>query len=173
MTANPFDALGLPARPDLTDEQVRAAWRAIAAATHPDRPGGGDVARYTAATAAYAALRTPWGRSEAWADLAAAGDITAPQPAVPGEDPWPAGTERTGRVLAAGWQLPSALAQLPARIRHGRPLRLLIRAAAAALAALAVLSLIPGQPAAPALVSGLITWFALTSRSDLAPPPDR
>ncbi len=71
MAVNPFDALGLPARPDLTDEQVRAAWRAIAAATHPDRPGGGDVARYTAATAAYAVLRTPWGRSEAFADLGA------------------------------------------------------------------------------------------------------
>jgi hypothetical protein len=51
MAVNPFDALGLPARPDLTDEQVRAAWRAIAAATHPDRRDGGDVARYTAATA--------------------------------------------------------------------------------------------------------------------------
>ena len=36
---NPFEALGLPARPDLPDEQVRAAWRAIAAATHPDRAG--------------------------------------------------------------------------------------------------------------------------------------
>jgi len=32
MNQNPFEALGLPARPDLTDEQVRAAWRAIAAA---------------------------------------------------------------------------------------------------------------------------------------------
>ena len=38
---NPFTALGLPADPHLTDEQVRAAWRAIAAATHPDRPDGG------------------------------------------------------------------------------------------------------------------------------------
>ena len=41
MTHNPFAALGLPARPDLTDEQVRAAWRAIAAATHPDRRTAG------------------------------------------------------------------------------------------------------------------------------------
>jgi len=68
-TADPFAALGLPARPDLTDEQVRAAWRAVAAATHPDRPGGGNPAAYAAASAAYAALRTPWGRSEAYADL--------------------------------------------------------------------------------------------------------
>ena len=87
MAVNPFDALGLPARPDLTDEQVRAAWRAIAAATHPDRPGGGDVARYTEATAAYAVLRTPWGRSEAFADLGLAMDDTSPLPAVPADGP--------------------------------------------------------------------------------------
>ena len=60
---DPFTVLGLPARPDLTDEQVRTAWRAIAAATHPDRPGGGNPAAYAAASAAYATLRTPWGRS--------------------------------------------------------------------------------------------------------------
>ena len=59
---NPFAALGLPERPDLTDEEVRAAWRKIASATHPDRADGGDLARYTAASAAYAELRTPWGR---------------------------------------------------------------------------------------------------------------
>ena len=85
MALNPFDALGLPARPDLTDEQVRAAWRKIAAATHPDRRDGGDVARYTEATAAYAVLRTPWGRSEAFADL---GD-TSPLPAVDDAGPEP------------------------------------------------------------------------------------
>ena len=44
---NPFDLLGLPTDPALTDEQIRAAWRQIAAATHPDRPDGGDLARYT------------------------------------------------------------------------------------------------------------------------------
>ena len=100
-TPNPFRALGLPERPDLTDEQVRAAWRNIAAATHPDRPDGGDLARYTAASAAYAELRSPWGRSEAYADLAdQAGDgpVTAPlvapvpeprsEPAA-APDPWP------------------------------------------------------------------------------------
>jgi hypothetical protein len=66
---NPFQALGLPERPDLDNETVRSAWRAIAAATHPDRPDGGDLARYTQASAAYAVLRDPWGRSEAYADL--------------------------------------------------------------------------------------------------------
>src|SRR6516162_4212359 len=92
---NPFGALGLPERPDLTDEQVRAAWRSIAAATHPDRPDGGDLARYTAASAAYAELRTPWGRSEAYADLADLADQadsepdTSPIPVIPGEEPPP------------------------------------------------------------------------------------
>ena len=38
---NPFEILGLPARRDLTDDQVDAAWRKIAMATHPDRPDGG------------------------------------------------------------------------------------------------------------------------------------
>ena len=179
MAVNPFDALGLPARPDLSDEQVRAAWRKIAAATHPDRPGGGDVARYTAATAAYAVLRTPWGRSEAFADLGATFDDTSPLPAVPlpavdGEGPEPADrpsrSARPSRPARPG-DLIAAVGQLPARIRHGRPLRLVIRGLAAALLSLAVLHLIPGQPAAPALVTGLITWFLLTGRSDLAPPP--
>jgi len=167
MAVNPFDALGLPARPDLTDEQVRAAWRAIAAATHPDRRDGGDVARYTAATAAYAVLRTPWGRSEAFADLGL--DDTSPLPAMDGS-----AVEGDGPVASTGGGRPrdllAAVVQLPARIRHGRPLRLVIRALAAALLSLAVLALIPGQPAAPALVTGLITWFLLTGRSDLAPP---
>ena len=172
MTANPFTALGLPERPDLTDEEVRAAWRAIAAATHPDRPDGGDVARYTAATAAYAQLRTGWGRSEAYADLAAGADDTAPLPAVPA--PLPAVPAPSPSVAPARvpWS-PGAVWLLPSRIRYGRPLHLLIRALAAALLSLAVLNLIPGQPAEPALVTGLILWFLLTSRSDLAPPPER
>jgi hypothetical protein len=70
------------------------------------------------------------------------------------------------------WQ-PGAVWLLSSRIRHGRPLRLIIRALAAALLSLAVLHLIPGQPAAPVLVTGLITWFFLTRRSDLAPPPEQ
>ncbi len=172
MAVNPFDALGLPARPDLTDEQVRAAWRTIAAATHPDRPGGGDVARYTAATAAYAVLRTPWGRSEAFADLGLAADDTSPLPVVEaGAGSVPASRGRSagpGDLLAA---MVAAVLMLPARIRHGRPWRLGLRALAAAVASLAVLALIPGQPAAPALVTGLITWFLLTGRSDLALGP--
>jgi hypothetical protein len=168
MSTNPFEALGLPVRADLGDEQVRAAWRAIAAATHPDRADGGDLARYTAASAAYAELRTPWGRSEAWADVAEQAErpgepVTTPLPVIPGEAPPP----------VPPWQPLTGLGLLPARIRRGRPLRLLIRAAVAALAGLAVLALIPGTPAAPADVGGLVVWFVLTGRRDLAPPPER
>ena len=173
MSANPFDALGLPTRPDLTDEQVRAAWRAIATATHPDRADGGDVARYTAATAAYVTLRTPWGRSEAFADMAAAADGTSPLPIVRGaaeaED-----AEVPDEPLAGPGELIAAFTwQLPARIRHGRPLRLIIRGIVAALGCLGVLAVIPGQPAAPPLVAAVITWFVVTGRSDLAPPRHR
>src|SRR5580693_5787112 len=149
MNPDPFAALGLPARPDLSDEQVRAAWRSIAAATHPDRPDGGDLARYTAASAAYAQLRTPWARSEAYADLVEQAEPdTSPLPPVPA-DAW------------------------PARVRRGRPLRLLIRGAVAAALSLVVLHLIPGTAAAAADVFGLTWWFVLTGRKDLAPPPER
>ena len=164
-TPNPFRALGLPERPDLTDEQVRAAWRNIAAATHPDRADGGDLARYTAASAAYAELRSPWGRSEAYADLADQADdgpVTAPLPPVPGEAP-----------PVPPWQPLLALTQVPARIRSGRPLRLAIRGLIASVLALIVLQLVPGTPAAPADILGLTIWFVLTGRKDLAPPPER
>ncbi len=169
MNTDPFEALGLPARPDLPDEQVRAAWRAIAAATHPDRADGGDLARYTAASAAYAELRTPWGRSEAYADLMEQADLdsepaTGPLPAVPAEDALPGGLPR--HPLAPVWEF-------PARIRRGRPGRLLLRAVIAAALALVVLQLIPGTAAAPADVGGLIVWLGLTARRDLAPPPER
>jgi hypothetical protein len=106
MTTNPFDALGLPARPDLDDEEVRAAWRTLAAATHPDRPDGGDLARYTAASAAYAELRTGWGRSEAYADLTAADDgpVTTPCPPSPRTPETPrSGLDRRSRGGSRSW----------------------------------------------------------------------
>ena len=181
MSPNPFAALGLPERPDLTDEQVRAAWRTIAAATHPDRRDGGDIARYTAAASAYAQLRTGWGRTEAYADVRAGADDTTPLPAAddpaddaandPANDP----ANDTVPEMPLVWpgHLLASVRHLPGRIRHGRPLRLLTRGLAAALASLAVLHLIPGQPAAPALVAGLILWFVRTCPADLAPPPER
>jgi hypothetical protein len=36
-----------------------------------------------------------------------------------------------------------------------------------------MLAQIPGDPAAPMVVAVLITWFAVTGRSDLAPPRHR
>jgi hypothetical protein len=70
-------------------------------------------------------------------------------------------------------QLGWLVRQLPGRIWRGRPLRLLARALVTSLLALAVLHLVGGQPAAPALVTGLVTWFGLTARADLAPPRER
>jgi hypothetical protein len=180
VSPNPFAVLGLPERPDLDDETVRAAWRAIAAATHPDRADGGDLARYTQASAAYAELRTPWSRSEAYADLIEQAWREGryddyPGGTEPGTEPLPvvpAATPLHLRPLSP-LELLLALAWIPSRIRRGRPLRLLIRAALAAGLSLTVLALIPGQPAAPADVAILITWFALTGRKDLAPPPER
>jgi hypothetical protein len=156
---NPFAALGLPVRADLSDAQVRTAWKDIAARTHPDRPDGGDITAYTAAATAYAQFRTSWGRSEAYADLV----VTEPHVPAPESPPtrWPGGGLGPGLLL------------VPPRIRHGRPLRLLARALTAALLSLLVLALIPGQAAGPAVVTGLIVWFILTARADLAPPPGR
>jgi hypothetical protein len=67
MPESPFRALGLDADPGLTDDDVRAAWHRVAAATHPDRADGGDPAAFSAAAAAYSDLRTPFGRGEALA----------------------------------------------------------------------------------------------------------
>jgi hypothetical protein len=157
MTApDPFTVLGLPADPALTDEQVRAAWRKIATATHPDRPGGADPARYAAASAAYAILRTPWGRSEAYADLMAQAAIASP----------PAPRLPARPVLG-----PVAL--LPARIRHGRPARLLLRVLAAVALAVVTVHAGAGGPTTAAVLTGLGVWLALTTRGDLAPPPGR
>jgi hypothetical protein len=154
---NPFAALNLPTDPGLTDAEVRAAWQAIASATHPDRPGGGNPAAYTSAQAAYAQLRTGWGRSEALADLAVLPHI----PAAPAPDPAP-------------WHALSAAAVvLPARIAKGRPWRIAVRAVIAAAAGYAAARLVPGTPSAPADVIGCATWWLLASRADLAPPPGR
>jgi hypothetical protein len=157
---NPFTVLGLPTRPDLTDEQVRAAWRSIATATHPDRPGGGNAQRYAAASAAYAALRTPWARSEACADLTAKPPPAAPATARPGP-------------RAPGVKMAYSVLLLPARVRHGRPLRLLARVLAAAVLALVVARSGAGGPAVAGVLAGLALWLGFTMRADLAPPPGR
>lgn len=138
-----FAALGLPARAGLTDADIHAAWRRLAAATHPDRADGGDPGRFAQAAAAYHLLRTATGRGEALADLTG---------------PATAGT-------AAG------AAGLGSRIRRGRPARLLLRAAAVAAAGAGVIGVAGTRPAAVAVIAGLLTWLVLTARQDLAPPP--
>jgi curved DNA-binding protein CbpA len=144
--ADPFAVLGLPARPEVGDDEVRAAWRRIAAATHPDRADGGDPARFAAAAAAYTTLRTRSGRGEALADLA--------HPGVPGRR----------RPLPG-------LARLPARVRHGRPARLALRLAVVAAAGVAAVAVVGWTPASAAVITGVLTWLLLTARHDLAPPP--
>ena len=117
------------------------------------------MARYTAAATAYAKLRTAWGRSEAYADLATDRPyVPAPAASLP---------------VSPGGRLLRAARLVPARIRHGRPWHLLARALAAAVLSLLVVHLLPGQPSGPAIVTGLVIWFVFTARGDLAPPPGR
>lgn len=167
MTDDPFRALGLRAAPDLPDDEVRAAWRRIAAATHPDREDGGDPQAYRDASAAYALLRTAWGRSEAHADLRAG--IIPAGPAAPARP--------ARRPPRWQWQSPAAVARqvvmLPARIRHGRPGRLALRVLAAVIAGSLVFLPHTGTPATAGLLTGIGTWLLVTGRSDLAPPGRR
>ena len=155
--ADPFRALGLEPRADLTDDEVHAAWRRIASATHPDRQDGGDPERFADAAAAYTVLRTRFGRGEALADL---------------NTVRPAGASGSGgrHVMASSGGRRSAPAlSLLSRVRRGRPGRLALRIlAAVAVAAAAVVAAGP-HPAAPALVTGVATWLVLTARRDLAP----
>ena len=139
MAQDPFQALGLNARADLTDDEVRAAWRRIAAATHPDRDDGGDPGRFAAAAAAYSVLRTGYGRGEAYADLHQGPSVGV------------RGGRSGGRVL------------------RGRPGRLALRVLAAAGVSAGSLAVAGWQPATPALMAGALTWLILTGRHDLAP----
>ncbi len=132
----PFLALGLEARLDVTDDDVRAAWRRIAAATHPDRADGGDPERFAAAAAAYTTLRTRFGRGEALADLRAGS------------------SGRSGALASARRRpgrpgLASAARHLVCRVRHGRPGRLALRVLAACLAGAAAVVVAGGQGAPP------------------------
>jgi hypothetical protein len=147
-TGDPFRVLGLPARADLTDQDVHAAWRRIASATHPDREDGGDPPRFADAAAAYTLLRTRFSRGEALADLSA---------------PAAARAGRRGRVTARR--------QLAGRVLHGRPGRLALRILAAAAVGAGAVAAAGPHPAAPALVAGVATWLVVTARNDLAPAP--
>jgi curved DNA-binding protein CbpA len=213
---DPFTALGLPSRAGLTDDDVRAAWRRLATATHPDRSDGGDPARFAAAAAAYTVLRTRSGRGEALADLAELAGRThrpgrpaagtrrrggtipagrpagpaATQPAVPGRGPGteaddagrparqaarpgpaPAGpSSRTRRAARDAGPQRLMTARLVQRARRGRPARLALRVLLAVAIGIGVAAVAGLQPATPALWTGILTWFLLTARHDLAPP---
>jgi hypothetical protein len=142
---DPFAALGLPARADLSDDDVRAAWRRIAAATHPDRDDGGSPERYAAAAAAYATLRTPFGRGEALADMA------EPR-ATPGRCPR---SLLPGRSLLAGRSLLTGQSLLTGPPRRWAA-RLLVAAAVAAFAFAAA----GWSPGTVGVVAGAATWLA-------------
>jgi hypothetical protein len=148
---SPFHVLGLSVSLELTDDDVRAAWRRTAAATHPDREDGGDPAGFAAAAAAYTQLRTQAGRREAL--------ISGSEPAggrVPG-GPVPRGNWLASRAANAGW-----------RIRHGRPARLALRLLAAAAAVTLAVVAIGWQPASAGILTGALTWLLVTGRADLA-----
>jgi hypothetical protein len=153
--AETFGTLGLPADPALTDDEVRMAWRRVAATTHPDRADGGDPAAFAAAAAAYNLLRTRSGRSEVLTDAA---ETAGPTPPL-------VQRQRSVRGLAI------QTTRLPGRISAGRPLRLIARVAVAVALSAAALAVAGSTPAGPALVTGAVTWLVLTVRRDLAPSP--
>ena len=148
---SPFDVLGLPASGELTDDDVRSAWRRTAAATHPDRADSGDPAAFAAAAAAYTLLRTPAGRAEALAEKTELGGGR-----VPG-DPVPSRSWLASAAATTAWQ-----------IRNGRPARLAVRLLAATAAATIAVTAAGWQPASAAVITGALTWLLLTSRHDLA-----
>jgi hypothetical protein len=152
--SSPFGVLGLPAGGELTDDDVRSAWRRIAAATHPDRADGGDPAAFAAAAAAYTLLRTAAGSGEALAGMTEPGGSRAPSGPVPRKN-WLASS-----AAAAGW-----------RFRHGRPARLVVRLLAAGAAGAVAVLAVGWQPASAAVITGTLTWLLRTGRHDLATRP--
>jgi hypothetical protein len=183
---DPFRALGLAAGRDLGDDDIRAAWRRVAAATHPDRADGGDPAAFAEAAAAYTELRTPSGRGEALADLLAAGNRRrragsvvrtggAAVSRLVAIGPVRLGSIGRFRPGAFGRFRPGAFAPwavvLLTRIRRGRPLALLLRLLAGAVVCSVAVAAAGWQPASFAIIAGMLTWLAVTGPSDLAPPP--
>jgi len=149
MADDPFATLGLPARAGLPDEEVRAAWKRIAAATHPDREDGGDAARYAAAAAAYDTLRTSFGRGEALADLGLAGYRTRP---------WTGGGRRSAARHAHQTRAPGPGAGVP------RGWRIAVRVTAAAGVTVTCVLVAGWTPGTVGLLAGLLTWVGVTGR---------
>lgn len=134
----PFEVLGLPAGASVTDDDVRSAWRRVAAATHPDRADGGDPEAFAAAAAAYTALRTSSARGEVLSDL----------------------REAAGQACR--------VVPVPVRGRSGLRIgRLTTRLALAAGVSVLAVTGAGWQPATIAVIIGTLTWLCRTSRGDL------
>ena len=164
MRDDPFGALGLPARADLSDDDVRAAWRRIAAATHPDRDDGGDPARFGAAAAAYALLRTAYARTETLADLADHGSESyvgtlrrySPETTHVTESATGGGGRRDGRRGVRG-----------VRRARGRDGVLALRVAAVIAVCAGAFLAAGWSPASVGVTVGALTWLITTGRHDI------
>jgi curved DNA-binding protein CbpA len=182
---DPFALLGLPRRADLSDDDVRAAWRRIAAATHPDRDDGGDPAWFGAAAAAYATLRTGFGRGEALADLAdlaGSGDGNGKRPRrgrVPRHGPARRqdGRRQRGRLSVGRLRVGELwVGELRVgRLRVGRPrdgrkpgATLAVRAVVAGAIAGLTLTVAGWAPASIGVLVGLLTWLIAAAGRALA-----
>jgi hypothetical protein len=167
---DPFWALGLPRAAGLSDDDVRAAWRRIAAATHPDRDDGGDPARFGAAAAAYATLRTAYGRGEALADLADAHDDWPGRPARgrSGLRAWLGLGSRLGRPGRHGTQgRHGGRGEHGRRSGDGRLGVLTLRVVAAMSVSTVVFAVAGWSPACVGTLAGALTWLIATGRHDL------
>ena len=151
MNDDPFAALGLPAWAELSDDDVRAAWRRVAAATHPDRDDGGDPARFGAAAAAYALLRTAGARGEALAELDARGR-SAPVRSRGGA------RSRAGDFRSTGGQRGT--------VRWGSVLA--VRASAAAAVSAAAFLAAGWAPSTIGVLAGALTWLLVSAGRALA-----
>ena len=191
MPESPFRALGLADDPGLTDDDVRAAWHRVAAATHPDRADGGDPAAFSAAAAAYSDLRTPFGRGEARADLARRSASSRQRRHRPGRWPTRPPPDDANKV-AWRWRPGEAAGRPPAvvsgvsgrwtvRLRAGRPVRLAVLVAVGAGVSVLAVVIDSWQPASVALIVGAATWVLVSARRYLGagppmagpPPADR
>jgi hypothetical protein len=164
---DPFALLGLPTRPGLSDDDVRAAWRRIAAATHPDREDGGDPAGFGAAAGAYVMLRTGFGRGEALADLGLSatpdpGGRHAYRSGRPLDGSARGGRHRAGRETSVDRRLGVRLPSLTWRNRH--PGGLALRVACAAAVGVVAVVISGWSPGVVGVLAGVLTWLLATAR---------
>jgi hypothetical protein len=187
MPEDPFRALGLDAKPGLTDDDIRAAWHRVAAATHPDRADGGDPAAFSAAASAFSDLRTPFGRGEAHANLARRSAPSRrrrhrpgrwppwPAPDVASKVPWrwrPGGAADRAAAMVSGTSGVSGVSgRWTARLRSGRPVRLAVLVAGGAAVSVLAVVIDGWQPASVALIVGAATWVLVSARRYLGTGP--